>query len=124
MNIFFVFLGAGLGGITRYGTSTMLAGLLGINFAYGTLTVNAIGSFLIGLLAVFIPERLATLEVHLAPFLLIGFLGGMTTFSSFSLETLNLIENGQWGHAGINIASNVILSIAMAWLGIIGGRAL
>jgi len=77
-----------------------------------------------GLLFVLILERFANIGPQLRALLLIGFLGGYTTFSSFSIETVGLFENGNWFSALINIFLSVILCIAAAWMGIIGGRNL
>lgn len=125
MNItLLVFLGAGFGGVSRYWISTGVHQLLKGQFPYGTFIVNATGSFLIGLLFILILERFAAHAPQLRAFLLIGFLGGLTTFSSFSLETLNLFESGHWLGASLNIILNVSVCILLAWLGITGGRQL
>ena len=119
-----IFFGAGLGGITRYWVSNGVYVLFGRQFPYGTLFVNASGSFLMGLLFVIILERFNGIGPQLRAFLLIGFLGGYTTFSSFSLETFNLLESGAWLSAALNILLSVILCISLGWLGILGGRQL
>jgi fluoride exporter len=124
INIILIFLGSGLGAISRYGVSNFIHSLLGREFPYGTLIVNASGSFVMGLLFILILERFVGLAPQLRAFLLIGFLGGYTTFSSFSIETLNLFENGAWVAASLNILLNVVLCISLAWLGVLGGRSL
>lgn len=123
-NTLLIFLGSGAGGIARYWISNSIYWFLGRQFPYGTLVVNASGSFLMGLLFVVILERFADIGPQLRALLLIGFLGGYTTFSSFSVETLNLFESGAWLSATLNVVLNVIICISLAWLGIIGGRQL
>jgi len=123
-NTILIFIGAGLGGVFRYWISNGIYFLLGRQFPYGTLIVNISGCFLMGLLFVLILERFANIGPQLRALLLIGFLGGYTTFSSFSIETVGLFENGNWFSALINIFLSVILCIAAAWMGIIGGRNL
>lgn len=124
INILLIFLGSGLGAISRYGVSNLMYAILGQKFPYGTLVVNASGSFFMGLFLVIILERFAGLAPPLRAFLLIGFLGGYTTFSSFSIETLNLIESGAWISASLNVLLNIILCILLTWLGVLGARSL
>ena len=124
MTALLIFFGAGLGGLTRYGVANGIYSLVGRQFPYGTLFVNASGSFLMGLLFTVILDRFDGLGPQLRALLLIGFLGGYTTFSSFSLETLNLIESGAWFGALINILLSVTLCIALTWLGVLGARQL
>lgn len=124
INTLLIFFGAGLGGVSRYWLSNGVYLLLGRQFPYGTLVVNASGSFLIGLLFILIMERAGSMAFQLRSFLLIGFLGGFTTFSSFSIETVNLFESGAWLSAIFNILLSITLCIGLAWLGIFGGRQL
>jgi len=124
MNLVLIFLGSGLGAISRYGVSNLIHNLVGRAFPYGTLVVNASGSFIMGLLFIIILERFDGLAPQLRAFLLIGFLGGYTTFSSFSIETLSLLEQGAWISAGLNILLNIIFCISLAWLGVLGARSL
>ena len=122
MHHLLIFLGAGLGGIFRYWVSNGIHLFLGREFPYGTLVVNATGSFLMGMLFTIIFERFDGIGPQLRALLLIGFLGGYTTFSSFSLETLNLLENGAWWDALLNILLNVFLCVGLSCLGVLGGR--
>ena len=122
--IFFIFIGAGIGGVLRYGVSTEIYNLLNKNFPYGTLVVNVSGSLLMGFLFVLILERFQSIAPQLRALLLIGFLGGYTTFSSFSIETINLIENGNWLSAAVNVLLSTTLCLIAAWIGIILGRHL
>lgn len=124
INTLLIFLGAGLGGVFRYWVSNWIYWLLGRQFPYGTFFVNATGCFLMGLFFVLILERFDAVGQQLRSLLLIGFLGGYTTFSSFSIETLNLFESGDWFSASLNILLSIILCISLTWLGIIGGRQL
>jgi Integral membrane protein possibly involved in chromosome condensation len=110
MNALLVFLGCGLGGVLRYGMSLLVV------FPYATLLVNISGSFVMGVLS----ERIVTQPWR--AFLLIGILGGYTTFSSFSMETLTLFERGDVRGALINIGASVILCLIACWLGVVGSR--
>lgn len=123
-NVLLIFLGAGFGGVFRYWVSNGTYWLVGRQFPFGTLVVNVSGCFLMGLLFTLILERFNGIGPQLRAFLLIGLLGGYTTFSAFSIETLNLFENGAWISACLNIVFSVILCIAAVWLGVLGGRQL
>ena len=124
LNTLLIFLGAGFGGVSRYWVSNITYGFLGRQFPYGTLIVNVSGCFLMGLLFVLTLERFNSMGAPLRALLLIGLLGGYTTFSSFSIETVNLFENGAYLSAALNILCSVILCIAATWLGVLGGRQL
>ncbi|HTM63707.1 MAG TPA: fluoride efflux transporter CrcB [Gammaproteobacteria bacterium] len=124
MNELLIFFGAGLGGIFRYWMSNGIYSLLGRQFPYGTLVVNVTGCLLMGFLFVLTIERFDGFGSQMRAFLLIGLLGGYTTFSSFSIETINLIESGNWTAALFNILFSTIACVAAAWLGVIGGRNL
>ena len=122
----FVFLGGGLGAVCRYLATSFFAVRFGSAFPYGTLFVNVSGSFLMGLImgllpllprGVFLPENLRLL-------LAVGFLGGFTTFSSFSMETLALLQGANAPYALLNIAANVFLGLLAAWAGLLLIRAL
>lgn len=119
-----IFFGAGAGGLMRYWISNATYMLLGRQFPYGTLVVNASGCFVMGLLFTLLLDRFDGVGPSLRALLLIGLLGGYTTFSSFSIETLNLFENGDWMGAGLNIVLSVVLCITLTWLGVWGGRQL
>jgi CrcB protein len=113
--------GGALGALLRYWTSLAVHSKLGAGFPYGTLTVNVIGSLLMGFLYIWFVERLAMGPI-IRGFLFIGVLGAFTTFSTFSLETLNLIESGQLGKAVLNIVISVIVCVTAAGLGVLGAR--
>ena len=113
--------GGALGALARFWMSNGVHSILGRSFPYGTLAVNVLGSLLIGLFSVFLIERL-NLSPEWRAAVLIGFLGAFTTFSSFSLETLNLLEDGAFAAALGNVLLSVSACIAAAWLGVILGR--
>lgn len=124
LNTLLIFFGAGFGGVFRYWISNLTYGFLGRQFPYGTLIVNVSGCFLMGLFFVLLLERFDGIGPQLRSFLLIGFLGGYTTFSSFSIETFNLFESGAYLSASFNILFSIILCLAATGLGVIGGRQL
>jgi CrcB protein len=115
--------GGAIGALLRYWTSVAVHSRLGTAFPYGTLFVNILGCLLMGFLYIWLIERLAA-GPALRAFLLIGVLGAFTTFSAFSMETLNLIEAGQPGKALLNVLISVIVCIAAAGLGIFAARQL
>ncbi len=111
------------GGVTRFYLSGWVHSLLGRAFPYGTLAVNIIGAYLVGLVmeacirSTHIPD---TLRLGVT----VGFLGGLTTFSAFSYETFSLIEDGQFLVAFANIIANVAVCLMFTWLGIVTVRTL
>ena len=113
-----VALGGALGSMARYAVSLGTARWLGVGFPWGTLFVNVAGSFAIGLLAALVAaDGRPLLGADARAFLLVGVLGGFTTFSSFSLETLELARSGAHGAAALNVALSLVLCLAGAWLG-------
>lgn len=121
-NTTLIFLGAGIGGVLRYWMSNGVYFLVGKQFPYGTLVVNVTGCFLMGLLFVLSLERFDLYSSQYRAFLLVGLLGGYTTYSSFAIETVNLVENGDWVAALINILLTTVVCVAASWFGIILGR--
>jgi CrcB protein len=92
--------------------------LIGETFPWGTLIVNIIGSFIIGFFATLTgPEGRVFVGSTARQFVMVGFCGGYTTFSSFSLQTLNLMNDGEWLQASGNIAGSVVLCLAAVWMG-------
>jgi fluoride exporter len=112
-----------LGCLARYFLSGWVYTVCGRNFPYGTFVVNVVGAFLIGLIMEF-SLRSALVSPALRVALTIGFLGGLTTFSTFSLETFRLLEEGQFLVACLNVAMSVLACLACTWLGIVSARAL
>lgn len=115
--------GGAAGAILRFWVSTAVYAGLGRGFPFGTLAVNVIGSLVMGLLYVWLIERLVLDDIWRAG-LLVGLLGAFTTFSTFSIETFNLIENGQALKAGLNMIVSVAACVVAAWGGVMLGRQL
>ena len=115
--------GGALGALFRYWVSGLTYAVFGRDFPYGTLMVNVTGSLLIGLLYVLLIERLADTGLMRA-FLVIGVLGAFTTFSTFSMETFNLFEQGDYFKVIINVFASVTLCLMATWVGVIAGRQL
>ncbi len=116
-------MGGALGALLRFWVSTALYGRFGRAFPWGTLGVNVIGSFLMGLLTILLVERLIS-GPEIRAFLLIGFFGAFTTFSTFSLETFNLLEQGDTMAALMNVFVSVLLCLIATFAGVLLGRAL
>ena len=121
VKILAVAVGGGIGATTRYLVSTWAAGRFGADFPYGTLIVNVAGCFMIGLFMTLTTERLIVSPYWRLIFA-VGFLGGLTTFSSYSYETLRLIEDSDLLPAFYNIGLNLILGFAATWAGIVVAR--
>ena len=113
----------GLGCLTRYYLSAWVYNLLGRSFPYGTFAVNILGAFLIGFVMEF-SLRSTLIPANLRTGLTVGFMGGLTTFSTFSYETLRLLEDGEFFMASLNITISVIVCLAFTWLGIATAKAL
>jgi CrcB protein len=115
---FWIALGSALGGVARYACSGLIGNWLGGSFPWGTLLVNVFGSFVIGFFATVAgPEGrfLVTSDARL--FVMVGICGGYTTFSSFSLQTLTLLRDGDVARAGANVLASVVLCMLSVWLG-------
>ncbi len=111
------------GGLARYYLSGWIYNILGRTFPYGTLVVNIIGAYLIGLVME-LGLRSTAIPDTLRLGLTVGFLGGLTTFSTFSYETFALLEDGQFLTAFINILASVAVCLFCTWLGIVTVRTL
>jgi fluoride exporter len=105
-----------IGAFARYGQSIVVQNVMGRAFPFATLSINVLGSFLMGFLFFAALERI-NISPELRTGILTGGLGAYTTFSTFSLETLNLIENGEMVKAGLYVGGSVVLSIAAAIFG-------
>lgn len=124
---FWIALGGALGSVGRFWCNGLVSERFGQTFPWGTLAVNVAGSFIIGFTG-----ALATPEGRLNPqsrafatqFFMLGVCGGYTTFSSFSLQTLNLLRDGEWLYAGGNVLLSVVLCMVAVWLGWLLGTVL
>jgi CrcB protein len=113
-----VALGSALGGVARYGLSGLVARSFGETFPWGTLIVNVLGSFLIGFVATLTgPDGRVLASPVTRQFWMPGIFGGFTTFSSFSLQTLSLAQDGEWTRALANVTLSVALCLLGVWLG-------
>lgn len=113
-----VAIGGALGSVARYWCSGVAARLIGETFPWGTLFVNVTGSFIIGVFATLTgPDGRIFGGTTTRQFVMIGLIGGFTTFSSFSLQSLNLVNDSEWLRAGGNIVGSVVLCLFAVWLG-------
>ncbi len=111
-------LGGALGSVGRFWLSGVVAQRHGETFPLGTLIVNVTGCLAIGVVATLTsPDGRWLAPVSFRQFLIYGLLGGYTTFSSFSWQTLELVQDGQWLRAGSNVVGSVVLCLAAVWLG-------
>jgi CrcB protein len=111
-------IGSALGGVGRYWFSGLIAERFGETFPWGTILVNVSGSFVIGFFATLTaPDGRLLVGSTARQFVMVGLCGGYTTFSSFSLQTLNLVRDGEWLRAGGNIVLSVVLCLAAVWVG-------
>jgi fluoride exporter len=114
--LFYVALGSAIGGVSRYLIGGLVQRLLDTTFPAGTLLVNISGSFLLGAILRYAIET-PTLSPEVRALLTIGFCGGYTTFSTFSYETVALLEDGEWTRAGLYVGASVLLSLVGTFLG-------
>ena len=118
-------LGSALGGVGRFWLSGLVAQRVGETFPWGTLLVNISGSFAIGFVAALAdPAGRFLISSHARTFFMVGICGGYTTFSSFSLQTLNLAQEGEWFRAGANAVLSVVLCLLGVWMGHFAGQLL
>lgn len=123
LQVFAIAGGGALGAVLRFWVSNGVYALLGRGFPYGTLAVNVVGSFLMGVLFVLFVERLAV-SAELRSGVLVGLLGAFTTFSTFAIETLNLMVDGAMVRALLNIVASVLVCVLGAFFGMYLGRQL
>lgn len=120
-----VAVGGALGSLARFWVGDYVGTRFGATFPWGTLIVNITGSFLIGFFySVTGTEGRWQVQPTIRAFLMAGICGGYTTFSTFSLQTLNLIQDGQWLYAGANVIFSVVLCMIGVWLGYLLGTVL
>lgn len=112
----YITIGGGIGSFLRYLLSSFIARKMGVNFPYGTLAVNILGSFIMGVIIEYFSRTLPHSN-DLRAFLTVGILGGFTTFSAFSLDTITLFERGNHAIALIYLLSSVVLSIIAIYIG-------
>ena len=120
-NLLVIAIGGAFGAVFRQLTAQSIYQLTGQKFPYGILVVNVLGSFLIGLLAVIFMDRFVE-SATLRAALLVGFLGSFTTFSTFSIDTINLFEQGNIMLAVLYVLSSVILCLMATFIGLFIGR--
>ena len=117
--------GGAIGRVARFWMANAAAALTGPRFPWGTIAINIIGSFVIGLVAYAgTPIGRMPLSFDIRAFILVGICGVYTTFSSFSLQTLELARNGDWLYAGANIVISVVVCLLAVWAGYALGTAL
>ncbi|OGT29616.1 MAG: camphor resistance protein CrcB [Gammaproteobacteria bacterium RIFCSPHIGHO2_12_FULL_35_23] len=119
--LFLIAIGGAIGSVARFIFSTSIHLLFDRFFPFGILLTNVIGSFLMGYLSIVLFEELPY-AYELRSFTLIGILGGFTTFSTFSLDTINLLRTGHWIAAGLNVVLSVVICLFAAGFGIYLGR--
>lgn len=118
LNYIYVAIGGALGSVARFWVSGLVADRHGQAFPWGTLVVNVTGSFILGFFAALTDtEGRVLVAPGFRTFFMVGICGGYTTFSSFSLQTLNLAQDGEWFYAGGNAVLSLVLCLAGVWLG-------
>lgn len=122
MKILFVLLGGSLGALSRYGVSLLAVKLFGVKFPWGTLIVNLSGCFLIGLAFAWGERGFGIMNPSVRLFFMTGFLGALTTFSTFGLEIVTALQEGRYLVAVANILANNVVGIALVFSGMVVGR--
>jgi CrcB protein len=115
--------GGAIGTGLRYLTTVLALRWLGAEFPYGTLIVNLAGAFAIGLIQQVATETLLVPD-HLRLFLTTGLMGGLTTYSTFSYETMQLVQMGVWHHAWLNLLATTLGCLVLCWLGMVAGHVI
>jgi fluoride exporter len=119
-NIIYIAVGGALGALTRYGISKFINQFTGGVFPWGTLAVNFLGLFIIGFLFELFERTVVPSEIR--SFLTIGFLGALTTFSTYGIETLNLLRDGEYGLGLMNVVLSNVAGIGLVVVGIVVAR--
>jgi CrcB protein len=115
---FWIALGSALGGVARHWCTDMAARLFGVTFPWGTLFINVLGSFVIGLFFTLTgPHGRLDASTNAKLFVMVGLCGGYTTFSAFSLQTLALFVDGEWGRGAGYVAASVVFCLVAVWAG-------
>lgn len=122
MKILLVMLGGSLGALSRYGVALLAIKLFGTKFPWGTLIVNLSGCFLIGLAFAWGERGLNIMNPSIRLFFMTGYLGALTTFSTFGLETVTSYQGRQFLVSIANILANNVVGIALVFLGMVAGR--
>jgi CrcB protein len=118
-------LGSGIGGAARFGISEWMAQRFGDAFPWGTIAVNVSGCFIIGFFATITgPDGRFLADATQRQFFMTGILGGFTTFSSFSIQSMNLARDGQWLHAAANAVGSLVACLIAVWLGHLTAQAI
>lgn len=120
--IFLVFVGGGIGAAARYISTVLIGACFGTVFPFGTLFVNISGSFLIGFIMFFVTNGHFILAEPLRLLVVVGFIGGFTTFSSFSMETLLLFRGDSVFYAFVNMAANIIFGLIAVYAGMLAAK--
>jgi CrcB protein len=122
---FWVGLGSAIGGISRYWLSLAVMAVTGPAFPWGTILINILGSFVIGLFGTLTePGGTVNVPTDARIFVMVGICGGFTTFSAFSLQTLDLARAGRWPYAAANVALSVALCLIAVWVGFAAASAI
>jgi CrcB protein len=118
MTYLWVAIGGAIGSVARFWAGGVAVAALGEAFPWGTLFVNVLGSLIIGATAALTgPEGRLAVPGDARVFVMVGLCGGFTTFSSFSLQTLGLMQDGAWLRAGANVVASVLLCLIAVWAG-------
>ncbi|HUI30709.1 MAG TPA: fluoride efflux transporter CrcB [Candidatus Acidoferrales bacterium] len=116
-----VFVGGGIGAVFRYFLAGWIYRAVGTDFPYGTLVVNVIGCFVIGLFMTMAEDRFLIIP-SMRIFVAVGIIGGFTTFSTFNFETLELLKDGAFTLGLLNIGASIVLGLLATWIGAVVGR--